>query len=217
MSPLARAHCVYCGCIATTRDHVPPKLLLEKPFPPNLYTVPSCQPCNQNASLDEQYFLLFLGQVSISSSIGTQASLGGAIDRALTRAPALEELILQSLSVDEATGRPVISPNMDRLNRVVQKIAIGLFVRHYGRIRSTDKIGPIGVFPYENSVEGLVAQLVALAGGINSKRWEVVQLGIFSYIFVLDPQLRGKIWCLMEIDRSLWGTVCFSQSQSVAI
>jgi hypothetical protein len=37
--------CGYCGEAASTRDHVPPKAILRKPFP-KLITVPACAGCN---------------------------------------------------------------------------------------------------------------------------------------------------------------------------
>lgn len=51
--------CVYCGKIRPlTVDHVPPKNLFSKPRPDNLYTVPSCYPCNNESSKDDEYFRL---------------------------------------------------------------------------------------------------------------------------------------------------------------
>ena len=38
-----------------TADHVPPKLFLEQPFPPNLLTVPACADCNQSFKADDEY------------------------------------------------------------------------------------------------------------------------------------------------------------------
>ena len=53
--------CIYCGAIGcVTGDHVPPKNLFPPPRPNNLIVVPSCLPCNQSASLDDEYFRLTL-------------------------------------------------------------------------------------------------------------------------------------------------------------
>ncbi len=49
--------CAYCGSIALTRDHVPPKTLFRKPLPSNaqLITVPACPSCNRIfGKLDEE-------------------------------------------------------------------------------------------------------------------------------------------------------------------
>ena len=48
--------CVYCGTDKDlTVDHVPPKLLLARPYPPNLLTVPACLTCNQSFQKDDEY------------------------------------------------------------------------------------------------------------------------------------------------------------------
>jgi hypothetical protein len=53
--------CVLCGInAATSREHVPAESFYEPPYPPNLITVPACEPCNHGSHLDDDYFLAFL-------------------------------------------------------------------------------------------------------------------------------------------------------------
>ena len=52
--------CVYCGTHPDTRDHVPSKVLLDEPYPPELPVVGACKKCNSSFSLDEQYLACFL-------------------------------------------------------------------------------------------------------------------------------------------------------------
>jgi hypothetical protein len=47
--------CAYCGEKPVTVDHVPPKLMLEEPYPPNLVTVPACESCNKKFMKDDEY------------------------------------------------------------------------------------------------------------------------------------------------------------------
>lgn len=48
--------CAYCGeTESLTDDHVPPKLMLEEPYPKNLVTVPACFDCNQKFQKDDEY------------------------------------------------------------------------------------------------------------------------------------------------------------------
>jgi len=47
--------CVYCGAYSDTKEHVPPKVFLDRPFPENLPVVESCAKCNTGFSLDEEY------------------------------------------------------------------------------------------------------------------------------------------------------------------
>lgn len=53
--------CVYCGEIKeVSREHVIPKCLFVKPYPPNLITVKACDDCNNAKSLNDDYFRDFL-------------------------------------------------------------------------------------------------------------------------------------------------------------
>ena len=45
-------NCVYCGAYPDTRDHVPSKVLLNEPYPPDLPVIGACQRCNTSYSLD---------------------------------------------------------------------------------------------------------------------------------------------------------------------
>lgn len=217
-SSLSRTYCIYCGERASTRDHVPPKFLLERPLPTNLRTVPSCVRCNHNASLDEQYFLVLLGQVSPSPAIAAKNSPGGVIDRTLTRSPALEERLLQSLGVDEESGSIFIQPETERVNRIVKKIATGLFALRYGRAPLSEQVGPIGLYPYLPSDNRPLPYFIAtFTERFKSKQWKTVQRGVFSYIFVRDPKHSGKVWCVMDIYQSLWGVVHFPNPKSAKI
>lgn len=47
--------CIYCREENTTRDHIPSKILLDKPYPENLPVVGACFSCNNGFSLDEEY------------------------------------------------------------------------------------------------------------------------------------------------------------------
>jgi hypothetical protein len=46
--------CVYCGDVATTTDHCPPRCFFEGRRWPETYEFPACEKCNQLSRLDEQ-------------------------------------------------------------------------------------------------------------------------------------------------------------------
>ena len=218
ISRLSRLYCIYCGAHATTRDHVPPKLLLDRPFPQNLQTVPSCRACNNDASLDEQYLLVLLGHVSSSPSIQAKLAPGGLIDRTLSRSPALEERLLQALDVDDETGNPIIRPEMHRVSRIVQKVATGLFALRYGRAPSPVEVGHAALYPYTSIDQRPSSYFVAtFTERFKTKLWRNVQPGTFSYIFVRDPKHSGKVWCVMDIYQSVWGVVHFPNPKSAKV
>lgn len=208
---MLQIQCIYCGKHADTRDHVPPKFLLERPLPRNLLrTVPSCRKCNHGASLDEQYLLVLLGQVSLSPAIAAKLAPDGAIDRTLVRSPALEERLLQAIEIDDETGMPFIRPETERVNRVVKKIALGLFALRYGRIPPTEQIGPVSLYSYvPHDARPMPYFAATFTERFKSKTWHTVQAGMFSYIFVRDPMHSGRIWCIMDIHAAFWGIVHF--------
>jgi hypothetical protein len=104
MKPMRRsgAKCVYCGSAKNiTVDHVPPKLLLMRPYPPNIITVPACRTCNQSFQKDDEYARVVLTiDVRASRNTAAQSNLP-AVLRSLQRPDArgfLEYLMKQSSS-----------------------------------------------------------------------------------------------------------------------
>src|SRR5438105_6810660 len=78
--------CIYCGADKElTVDHVPPKLLLTRPYPENLITVPACFPCNQSFQKDDEYMRTMLSiDVRASKNTAAQSNLP-AVLRSLQR------------------------------------------------------------------------------------------------------------------------------------
>ncbi|MDL2259727.1 hypothetical protein LJB99_02475 [Deltaproteobacteria bacterium OttesenSCG-928-K17] len=52
--------CVYCGVSPETREHIPPKIFLDRPHPVDLPVVPACFNCNNQKSSDEEYLSCLL-------------------------------------------------------------------------------------------------------------------------------------------------------------
>lgn len=182
--------CIYCGSKALTRDHVPPRLLLERPFPKNLLTVPSCLDCNRGASKDEEYFLALIAQVSQSPHIQAKLDSGGTLDRAFTRSPALEQRFLDAIRIDENTGQPFIEPELPRVARIVKKIALGLFELKYNWSPPSESVHYAHLFPYEAQDARPFPYFIAtFTERFNPKRWKTVQSGVF-FIYHLSANLR---------------------------
>ena len=205
--------CIYCGRNSTTSEHVPPKLFLERPLPPNTITVPACRSCNESFSLDEQYFWVLLGQISPSPTMVEKVQPGGAIDRTLQRAPRLEDRLIRHIEPAADGGANVfIHIEHSRLDRVLEKIARGLFFVRYGRVPPPPGIEAIGAFPYtltDYRPLGLVAS--THSERFEPKRWVHVQPGVFSYIFVRDPRSYGRLICIMDFHQTMWGAVRLAQ------
>ncbi len=125
------AQCIYCaGKAGETRDHVPPRSLLRKPYPPDLLTVPSCRECNAGFSKDEDYFRL----IAVGIYCQTQKAdelFDGAISRSMDRNKNMEDLLFID-SLREAGGSVIVDLEYARIYRVAEKIARGLRYVHVG-------------------------------------------------------------------------------------
>ncbi len=88
-------YCAYCGGRTGTRDHVPSKVLLEKPYPENLPVVPACLECNNGFSFDEEYFACFLECV-LSGTTEPEKLSRTRVSKILNRKPALKARLEKS-------------------------------------------------------------------------------------------------------------------------
>ena len=199
--------CIYCSRPADTSDHVPPRLLLRKPFPVPMMTVPSCKECNHGASLDEEYFRVILAQVGVTSHLSDMVAPGGVVDRALARSDRLSQRIADAATVGPG-GQPMIAPEHFRVNRILAKIAHGLFVVRYKRNPGSHCFRPLGLFPF--GIEDLRPPYVLMAAFTERflpKRWTTIQRDVFAYTFVRHPADGRKQLCLLGFYGEAWGAV----------
>src|ERR1039458_8473991 len=112
--------CAYCGQEKKlTADHVPPKLLLEHPWPANLLTVPACADCNLSFKSDDEYTRTVLAtDLRANWNYAAQSNLP-AIMRSLQRpnARGFAEYISQQshlMSVLAPNGNPVMVIDVNR-------------------------------------------------------------------------------------------------------
>ena len=115
-------HCIYCGNEPETKEHVPSKILLDKPFPENLPIVQACTKCNQGFSLDEEYLACLLECV-LSGTTDPELIKKDKISKILKRKPKLRERLEKSKkSVD---GQIHFESEVDRIGNIVKKLAQG--------------------------------------------------------------------------------------------
>lgn len=208
--------CVYCGAMATSRDHVPPRFLLEKPLPRDLLTVPSCRACNHSFSLDEQYLQVVIAKIGHVPQLMAKVEKGGIVDRALGRAPGLDQRIIESLEV-RSDGRVWLMPERERILRIVQKIAYGLFTCRYGMRASFGAFSALAVYGPEEEIPQPVVAASHYWPGIRRKRWISVQKDVFSYLFAKGWLLHDPpLYCLVDLHRTLLGVVACPDPRSNA-
>jgi hypothetical protein len=136
----AKTICAYCGQQKQlTADHVPPKLLLDRPYPPNLWVVPACSDCNQAFKADDEYTRTVLAlDIRATWNNAAQVNLP-AIMRSLQRrdAQGFAALIRQqssSMGIVTPSGSPIniIEPERERINHTGLHILRGLYFRETG-------------------------------------------------------------------------------------
>lgn len=114
-----RGGCVYCKQPATTRDHVPAKVFLDKPYPANLQVVPSCEKCNNTLSKDEAYVAFLIKYLKM---LNTDDKPEDFVTSS-SHSDALEERLFNSISLDD-NENPVIQIESERIKNVIKKFAI---------------------------------------------------------------------------------------------
>lgn len=114
------AHCVYCGGSVETREHAPPRVFLDKPYPNHLPIVPACEKCNNGFSLDEEYVACLIECAKVG---GTNIELiqREKIRKILERKPSLIQKI--NYAMQKKKNSIFFTIEADRFKRVFMKIA----------------------------------------------------------------------------------------------
>jgi hypothetical protein len=114
--------CSYCGNFPQTRDHVPSKILLDEPFPENLPIVPCCSKCNQDFSLDEEYFACAI-ECIIHGTTEIDKLKREKVKSILARKDILRQRIEDSFVLKN--GKKYFQFEKDRFENVIIKLAKG--------------------------------------------------------------------------------------------
>ena len=112
--------CVYCGAGTETRDHVPSRVFLDRPYPSNLPVVPACEDCNAGFSLDEEYLASLIDCV-IAGTSDPNFVPRPKVKRTLERKPLLAKR-LENARLEEASSFTI---ERGRVENVVLKLARG--------------------------------------------------------------------------------------------
>ena len=130
--------CIHCGGWLSktekTRDHVPSKALLRKPYPGNLPVVEVCRECNSGFAKDEEYAAAFLGAVLMGSTEPSRqrGPVGGRILERNKRLRSSIERAKREFRTIGGETRTVWMPNARRFEQVIVKNARGHVYFEFG-------------------------------------------------------------------------------------
>ena len=129
--------CIHCGGWLSktnkSRDHVPSKSLLRKPYPDNLPVVEICRACNSRFGKDEEYAAAFLGAV-LAGSTEPHRQRGPVGRGILLRNEQLRSSIERAKTEFRTIGetRTVWTPDARRFEQVIVKNARGHVYFEFG-------------------------------------------------------------------------------------
>lgn len=116
--------CAYCGAPPQDHDHVPSKVLLDRPFPPDLPTVPACKRCNNGFSADEPY-LACVVECAVYGSTDPNELRRDKVIELLTENAALARDVAKA-AVRNPNGSIVgFTPEEGRVHPILMKLARG--------------------------------------------------------------------------------------------
>ncbi len=115
-------YCSYCGKEPDTRDHIPSKILLDEPFPENLPVVPCCSQCNNDFSLDEEYFACLI-ECTLHGTTDVQKLERDKVKKILARKKSLQQKLTNEMTTIE--GNIYFKTEGNRIKNVILKLAKG--------------------------------------------------------------------------------------------
>lgn len=190
-----------------TKDHVPPKSVFLRPRPTNTITVWTCQRCNQDTKLDDEYFRLCIASSAepgtehyrlwkekvVASTLPRSPKLHAALAEEMKailehhRIDPLRTIDGRSLTDEEACrALPLVK---DRINRIVTKIIRCLHAHHHGTSLDQTALFSVSTEPFsESELELFIAERSGLIGG---------ESGEFIYRYMRNEEINGWKWDLL--------------------
>jgi hypothetical protein len=198
--------CTFCDRPATTRDHVPARAFFARPRPATLITVPACEPCNNLAHTEDDYFrscVLRHHRVAVVPEAQSQLKSFLASTQRPQSVGFLTKLVADLREIQFLTPggnvigtRPGFVVDTERVERTVCRYVRGLYRARVGVRLPLD--ARVSALSEPEKVFALQPQLAQLAAHPNQ---HVVQRGVFwfSYEQASDNPVASQ-WILVFFD-----------------
>lgn len=191
----------------------PPKLLLARPFPPNLITVPACRQCNESFQKDDEYTrIVVASDIRASKNHDAQSKLS-AILRSLQRpnAKAFAEYLARQtaqttiLALDGAPMGQVVDGDRTRVNATGARIIRGLYFSEMGKPLDPNAVIKVGAKADLSAHEPDALEIARLFSVFAEHRDREIGKA-FSYVAGFGPGM--SVWLMLLYDYFVWlGTV----------
>jgi hypothetical protein len=114
--------CIYCTAEADSREHIPSRIFLDKPYPDNLAIAPACSRCNSDFSMDELYVACFLDYFFYALA-GKQTNLRLKTKEAFAHDENLSNKISSCFNMQGE--KLAVTYDFERIKRIVLKLSVG--------------------------------------------------------------------------------------------
>jgi hypothetical protein len=179
--------CLYCGEQEESRDHVPPKVMLDPPYPENLPVVPCCRDCNNVKGADEEFLACMIECVILGTTTPC-LEMRAVVRASLTRHARMRSSIQERMTTDEK-GAVTTSIPIDRVTRILRRFAAAHYWHEKSEIYDVDDwqvmFGPIHVLDRESRWEFEV-----LSGSGNVASWP--EVGSRAFRRAAERTVSGK-------------------------
>ncbi len=193
--------CVYCGAAPGTREHVPPKVFLDRPYPDNLPIVEACAECNNGFSMDEEYMACLL-DCTISGAVDPDLIQRENIKRTLKKRPALA-LRLQNAMKKNGDGI-MFDVEFERVNNVVRKIAIGHVLFEFNLLLS--ETPKIAMAPFATLSEDQIHNFENI-DFMMPDVWPEVGSRSMQRLIIAEGKVYNEGWITVQADRYRYAAI----------
>lgn len=116
-------YCIYCGRKADSREHLPSRIFLDKPYPENLDIAPACLRCNTGLSRDEQFVACLIEYWK--SKISEEPIERVKILKTIERTPSLLKRITDMFNQNGSIKSEYEQEFIQRIKNIAAKLVIG--------------------------------------------------------------------------------------------
>ena len=205
--------CCFCGNPALTMDHIPPDGIFPYPKPQNLITVPACVPCNEQSSLDEEYFRAIITPAAFNNQWAEKLIYQKIIPGFKQKSALIRSIMKKSqkLYVTSEGGiyigkLPALQYDPIRIQNVINKIVRGLFWHEKRDILGSDYIVKRFLLnpPFSDKLQAGIGTLPLKKVGSGE---------VFSYRYLTDSDNpRISCWYLMFFEATLFMAITEAKS-----
>ena len=192
------ACCAYCGGAPSTKDHVPSRILLDKPYDKGSPFVGACMACNNGLSQAETYVACLI-ECALAGSANVQRVSRIKVKQALKRSAKLAAQLASARF--ESGGRTYFSVDHAKVRRVLLKLARGhsLF-----ELNETCKSEPtyFGYCALETMSEENRLRFEKLQ---SATLWPEVNCRAMQRLIILGNELQPD-WLVVQRGRYRYGT-----------